>query len=82
MNEKARIIHVDFDRRQHEIVLDCVLTFRGYAASASEFQEHVMADLAECMNKYSERSVEVTNIELGRVRQGTPTRSGKSIAKD
>jgi len=82
MNEKAQIIHVDFDRRQHEIVLDCVLTFRGYAASASEFQEHVMADLAECMNKYNERLVEIKNIETARVREGTRAGSGKSVLRD
>lgn len=75
-------IRVDFDSRQHEVVLDCVLTFRGYAPTDHEFRESVLADLAACMNKYNERLVEIRKVETSRVREGTPAKSGKSVLRD
>ena len=75
-------IRVDFDSRQHEVVLDCVLTFRGYAPTDHEFRESVLADLAACMNKYNERLVEIRKVETSRVREGSVTESGKSVLRD
>lgn len=77
-----KVVPVDFDNRQHEVILDCVLTFRGYAPSARDFRESVLADLADCMNKYNERLVEIKNVGMARVREGAPTESGKSILRD
>ena len=83
MNRKdPKVVPVDFDNRQHEVILDCVLTFRGYAPSAQDFRESVLADLADCMNKYNERLVEIRDVETGRVREGTPTESGKGVLRD
>ena len=76
------VVPVDFDNRQHEVILDCLLTFRGYAPSAHAFRESVLADLADCMNKYNERLVEIKNIETARVREGTLAASGKSVLRD
>ena len=45
-----KVVPVDFDNRQHEVTLDCVLTFRGYAPSSNDFPGSVLADLAACMN--------------------------------
>ena len=75
-------IRVDFDSRQHEVVLDCVLTFRGYAPTDYEFRQSVLDDLAVCMNKYNERLVEIKEVKTSRVREGTPTESGKSVLRD
>ena len=77
-----KVVSVDFDNRQHEVILDCVLTFRGYAPSAHDFRESVLADLADCMNKYNERFVEIRSVETGRVREGTLTESGKGVLRD
>ena len=77
-----KVVPVDFDNRQHEVTLDCVLTFRGYAPSAYDFLDGVLADLAGCMNMYNERLVEIKKVEAGRVREGMPTESGKSVLRD
>ena len=77
-----KVVPVDFDNRQHEVTLECVLTFRGYAPSANDFLDSVLADLANCMNMYNERLVEIKKVETGRVREGTPTESGKSVLRD
>ena len=77
-----KVVPVDFDNRQHEVILDCVLTFRGYAPSAHDFRESVLADLADCMNKYNERWVEIRNVETDRVREGTLTEIGKGVLRD
>ena len=78
----SKLICHDFDSRQHEVTLDCLLTFRGYASSAHEFRESVLADPAACMNKYNERLVEIKHVKTGRVREGTPAESGKSVLRD
>ena len=77
-----KVVPVDFDDRQHEVTLDCVLTFRGYAPSANDFLDSVLNDLADCMNMYNERLVEIKQVETGRAREGTPTESGKSVLRD
>jgi len=75
-------IRVDFDSRQHEVVLDCILIFRGYAPTDHEFRQSVLADLAACMNKYNERLVEIKKVKTSRVREGTPAESGESVLRD
>ena len=50
--KKSKIIPVEFDDRPHEVRLDCVLTFRGYASSANDFLGSVLCDRAGCMNSY------------------------------
>jgi len=77
-----KVVPVDFDNRQHEVTLDCVLTFRGYAPTANDFLDSVLADLADCMNTYNERLVEIKKVETGRVRVDTPTQSGKHVLRD
>ena len=76
---KNNIVLVDFDHRLHEITLDCVLTFRGYAETSVDSMDLVTADLAECLNKYRERACEIKKVETARVKEGAPTVSGSSV---
>ena len=80
--KEPKVVPVDIDNRQHEVILDCVLTLRGYAPSAYDFRESVLADLADCMNKYNERLVEIRSAETGRVRERTLSESGKGVLRD
>ena len=64
-----KVVPVDFDNRQHEVILDCLLTFRGYAPSAHAFRESVLADLADCMNKYNENFRNLFQLWLHRIRR-------------
>ena len=77
-----KVVPVDFDNRQYEVTLDCVLTYRGYAPFANDFLDSVLANLANCINMYNERLVEIKKVEAGRVREGMPTESGKSVLRD
>ena len=78
MTKKTNVKVVDFDPRQHELVIECRLTFRDYAES-SDFMDRVTADLADCVNNYNERHVEIIKIETARVKEGTPTVTGEKI---
>ena len=79
MIKKTNVKFVDFDPRQHELVIECRLTFRDYAESSTDFIDRVTSDLAECVNKYNERHIETIKIETARVKEGTPTVTGEKI---
>ena len=79
MTKKNNVKFVDFDPRQHELVIECRLTFRDYAESSTDFIDRVTSDLADCVNKYNERHVETIKIETARVKEGTPTVTGEKI---
>lgn len=79
MAEKNNVFRVDFDPRQHELVIECRLTFRDYAESSTNFIDRVTTDLADCVNKYNERHVEMIKVETARVKEGTPTVTGEKI---
>lgn len=82
MTKKANVKFVDFDSRQHELVIECRLTFRDYAESSTDFMDRVTADLADCMNKYNERHFEMIKVETARVKEGAPTVAGEKILSD
>ena len=79
LTKKTNVKLVDFDPRQHELVIECRLTFRDYAESSTDFMDRVTADLAACVNNYNERHVEIIKIETARVKEGTPTVTGEKI---
>ena len=79
MTKKTNVKFVDFDPRQHELVIECRLTFRDYAESSTDFIDRVTSDLAECVNKYNERHVQTIKVETARVKESTPTVAGKKI---
>ena len=79
MTKKTNVKFVDFDSRQHELIIECRLTFRDYAESSTDFIDRVTSDLAECVNKYNERHIETIKIDTARVKEGTPMVTGEKI---